>query len=137
GKTERVQIGGTGRCVTGRFLAPAAREPVDWSKQTRSATLSLKLTRLPQPTGLDADSLERWKAVFWQSESGWARMRGSRSFPFEVAADGSFAVDDVPPGTYILSAQMVEAPVATAEPDALKRLGSSSSIEHEIIVPDA
>src|SRR5439155_20988112 len=71
GETQRVQIGGTGRRVTGRFIAPDAREPIDWSKQTRFATLSSKLAPLPQPTGLDAESLEWWKVDFWQSEQGW------------------------------------------------------------------
>jgi len=64
-------------------------------------------------------------------------MRGSRSFTFDLAADGSFAVDDVPPGTYILSAQMLEAPVATIEPDSFKGHRVGSSIQLEITVPDS
>jgi hypothetical protein len=63
-------------------------------------------------------------------------MRGSQSFPVEVAADGSCAVEDVPPGTYILSARFLEAPVATVDRDSLKGQRESSPIRHEITVLD-
>ncbi len=111
GQTTRVQIGGTGRRVVGRLVTTETNQVIDWSRQVHFAHLETKAAPFPQPAELRGEALERWTRDFWQSEEGRARFRSTRNFPLEVAADGSFRVEDVLPGAYELRAQVANSSV--------------------------
>ena len=102
GEVNRVQFGGTGRVVTGRFLAPPGRSVADWSQQLSSPALATESPPTKPPAGLTPDDLARWRLASWQSNV--ALCRSACNCSVQVRPDGAFAVFDVPPGTYELSA---------------------------------
>jgi hypothetical protein len=134
GTTLRVQIGGTGRTLLGRFVFPDANRAVNWSRQMGFASIATKLARLPVPSGLSAGDMQKWQMEFWQSEEGLARTRAMRSFPLEIQPDGSFTIEDVPPGAYELNAQLADSPIDPMSPRSLgKPLGF---IHQDVTVPE-
>ena len=86
-------------------MGQLAAEPgavIEWSKQTQHARLGAQASPLPMPPGLTGEAAALWEVDFWQSAAGRERLRQGRSYPVEVAADGSFRAAGVLPGTYTL-----------------------------------
>lgn len=106
GAATKVQIPGDGATVTGRFTLSDATQSVNWSRQLRFAALGTKMPPPPAPPGLTGAQLHRWEVAYNNSEAGRARMRSARSLALDVSPDGSFTVDDVPPGDYALNGQL-------------------------------
>lgn len=116
GKTTRLDLGGNGRLVTGQLAAPtAAAEPIHWS--FGQVTLSADLREPPLPPNLvgaaDDPALQpQWETWLksaagraWQTAyNGYlAESEKSSRFITNVARDGSFQIDDVPAGKYVLT----------------------------------
>ncbi|QDV38849.1 M56 family metallopeptidase [Tautonia plasticadhaerens] len=118
GEAERLDLGGTGRPVVGTLEAPAGRaEPVLWSFALVDVRLDLAVPPPPpeppaavrDDPGLHKEWWDSWRS----SEEGkrWAAAReasdrhrmSSPYFMATVARDGSFRIDDVPEGDYVLS----------------------------------
>ena len=97
GETLKLDLGGTGRAVTGRLLPPADhKEAVRWNQ----AMVSLQADLLAPP----AASTEADRAVF-------ETLRASRPhISATVDRDGTFRIDDVPAGGYMLSVHFFERP---------------------------
>jgi hypothetical protein len=135
GATLRVRIGGTGRMVKGRLAHPDASQAIDWSEQAAFGNIAVKLPRLPIPEGLTVEELQKWETDFWESEEGRARAKAARNFPLMLQADGSFAIEDVPPGSYELCVEIFKSPYdSTGRLPATAHLGS---IRKDVIVPQA
>jgi hypothetical protein len=106
GATTLVQIGGAGDLVSGRLVLSSPGQTLDWSKQLWDPILQ---TRLPYAPGLSLPARTEWLRQYEQTEEGRARIRDWCSYPLEVQPDGTFAVEDVPPGDYELSGQLLDA----------------------------
>jgi beta-lactamase regulating signal transducer with metallopeptidase domain len=90
GEPTQVEIGGTGRPVIGRAALNEAGSGVDWT--TAVCTLALKV---PVPKFKTIQEQRAWR---WDSEDA-----PQRFFYHALAkADGSFLIEDVPPGDYYL-----------------------------------
>lgn len=88
GKTTRVTLGGTGRPVIGQLQLPAgAKNKADWNSFMNQSFIykSVPFGAVPNPAML---------------------FRNSPSYRFPVQPDGSFRVEDLPPGDYVLSARI-------------------------------
>ncbi|APZ94454.1 M56 family metallopeptidase [Fuerstiella marisgermanici] len=117
GETTTINLGGTGRPVTGRLVPPADfKEQVLWNFAIINAEADLQP---PKPDDAPADVAddpvrragwwEAWKTTTqgqeWQQEyQEYKRIRDE--YPTIMATvdrDGSFRIDDVPSGRYVLS----------------------------------
>jgi peroxiredoxin len=106
GQTTYVTIGGTGRAVTGKFVA-VPYEPIAWHKG--QVSIDLKLPEPARPNDYnEMIFVERreWGGN-WQrhTEEGrlyekMERTQRGRSYRAKIEPDGTFRVDDVPPGEY-------------------------------------
>src|SRR5262249_14625582 len=95
GRTTRVILGGPGRAVVGRCQAPKDLGlPIAWS-QVR-VRLGLKAPHIGWPG--DEPVWETYRA-FLNTEEGKAYLRDN----LPVERDGSFRIESVPPGDYLLS----------------------------------
>ncbi|MBA3315469.1 MAG: hypothetical protein H0T47_19550 [Planctomycetaceae bacterium] len=115
GLTTRIDLGGDGRPVTGRLEPPAVAE-FRWSHAV--VRLNREVGRLTEPAGIAGDAAKRaaWRADWLKSDAGRAWLtanaalqrfdESSPSFTATVDRDGTFRIDDVPPGEYVLTARI-------------------------------
>ncbi len=97
GKTTSVEIGGTGRPVTGRLVLPPDLGLTFKDLETR-AYISTDRASRPRPAGDEAlDDDER------RRRAKARRHQASANFPVVVGDDGTLRVDDVPAGRYLLT----------------------------------
>jgi peroxiredoxin len=109
GEMTNVAIGGTGRVVTGKFVA-VPYEPIAWHKG--QVSLDLKLPEPPYPNDFEEMIFverRRWNDEWRRgTEEGrqYKKMEWeqARSYRAKIEPDGTFRVDDVPPGEYELRA---------------------------------
>jgi hypothetical protein len=95
GQVTQVSLGGPGRALIGRFEASKDLGlPIDWSKV--GVQLGLKAPHIGFPG--DEPIWETYRA-FLNTEEGRAYLRDH----LPVARDGSFRIEAVPPGDYLLS----------------------------------
>jgi hypothetical protein len=102
GETVQAQIGGVGRPVTGKLVAPPGVEIRSWSDQVTMAELHVEWDDYPMPKDLTGNAVERWKLEFEDTEAGRAWFRDQYSYDFKVGTDGSFTIPEVLPGKYRL-----------------------------------
>jgi hypothetical protein len=102
GKTAQVQIGGAGRKVSGKFLAPPGVVIWSWTNQVTLAQAFTDGVSYNMPTGLTGNAAEEWKLEFADTEAGHAYFRDSCAYQFTVGDDGSFVLPEVLPGKYRL-----------------------------------
>ena len=100
GETAQVQIGGVGRMVTGRLVAPPGVEIRNWSNQVTHAQLHVARASYQMPKELTGDTVNRWKLEFEDTDAGRAWFCDQYSYDFKVGADGSFTIPEVLPGKY-------------------------------------
>ena len=100
GETSRVEVGGRGRTVVARVVAPRDFDPEDLSIhstfeiETDQPSIPVEVMRLKQ-----ADATNAW----WDSPEGHAYRRGHYLFnKARFRRDGMIRVEDVPPGNYVL-----------------------------------
>jgi len=121
GQTVWVDIGGTGRAVIGRLVAPGVAN-VNWTLGMNSLRPS------PPPSNLLLDLANQLKAP----EKPASPRRSPSSYALKVEADGSFRVDDVPAGDYDLSIRIYERPAGEYRVFG-ELLGSAT---HKVVVPE-
>jgi hypothetical protein len=138
GETVQVQIGGRGRLVIGRLVMSDGSK-VDWSSQLIFGSLVTNLkkpTIQPPPNSRDVASRLRILDFFDESEEWRAYERATGTFPIEVAADGSFAVQDVLPGPYKLVVSISDsAYTGNGIMERVQRRTIASARE-DVVVPD-
>lgn len=95
GQTAQVALGDSGATLTGRirFETP----PAEGEKLSLQGSLHTVLPPLPGPM-----SAEEARA-FFQTPEGKARNRQMKIFAVNIADDGSWNADSIPPGTYRLT----------------------------------
>lgn len=136
GQTSHVTIGGTGQPVTGQLLAPAGLDhKIDWSES--SGSLHTK-TPLPPKTPDDWNTMTdeqkraRQQIVAAENKAYEEALKTMVRYPLAVLPDGSFRVEDVPPGDYQLDVTVSEPRtngVAVTEQPVV-------SLVHEFTIPD-
>lgn len=102
GETVHVDIGGMGRSVTGKLVAPAGLAIRSWQNQVRSAELHREWESYNLPKDLKGNEAEKWKLEFEDTEAGRTWFREQLSYNFKVEADGSFTISEALPGKYLL-----------------------------------
>lgn len=124
--------GPTGRPVVGRIIAPAdCGVKIDWAYGSNG--IQAYQPAIKPPEGLSAPEKFKWYQEWSQSEAGKAYLRGWRTYAVKIGPDGSFRVDDVPAGSYLLSIRVTEPPDPTQSSLAGELLGS---VTHTFIVPE-
>ena len=108
GETVKVQIGGAGRRIIGRMVAP---EGVKIKLAWQGSSSRRMYTDQPRPKELMGLSPEASKK-FWEDyqktdEYRKMRMEGI-TIPPTVEEDGTFSAVDVPPGDYLLTVDVPE-----------------------------
>ena len=106
GETYEIQIGGTGRAVIGRMVLPEEFR----GKETGLIIYGSLGTLRPRPEppseiAGDAERVKEWNKAFSESPEGQAWLEEAKRaihLSIYIEPDGSFRVDDVPPGTYEL-----------------------------------
>jgi len=102
GETAQVQIGGVGRPVSGKLVAPPGIDIRSWSNQVTIAELHVEYDSYSMPKDLTGNAAERWKLEFEDTEAGRTWFRDQYSYDFKVGADASFSIPEVLPGKYRL-----------------------------------
>jgi peroxiredoxin len=130
GETVKVQLGGLGRPVVGRVNLPADLASKGWT--VARAAFSTKQPETKYPQGWDNFTDEQ-QQEFWNklSETAeWKKLqRKMRDYRLTIEKDGSFRINDVLPGTYVLDASIADAPSGKASWGLL-----AASVNKEITV---
>lgn len=109
GATTQAQIGGHGGAlVSGKLTWSGAATNIDWAKQTFYPSFQ---TRLPYPPGLKGMKRAQWYQQFSKTEAGQAAIQSQVNYDMNVQSDGSFTIEDVPPGGYEIRVQLLKEPV--------------------------
>ena len=109
GETTRVEYAISGRAVLGRALPNSRELAVDWMNDDHTLTLLQ-----PAISGVNAEDFATRKAFLEArahsrySPEQWRLARAARTYALVFARDGSFRVEDVPPGTYELSLRVTQ-----------------------------
>jgi hypothetical protein len=149
GETSYVQVGGTGRMVIGRVVTDGIVEPIDWLREVH--TLSLKVATpveaaWPSKEEFSSDAdfdravetyFERTRG-FWLSDAGKALDRARRHYVLIFGEDGSFRINDVPPGIYQLSISPTKRRNANSPSVSQSPFGEPlASVSVEVTVPES
>jgi len=110
GKTTLCRHGFDGRVVKGHLVASGPSKIQDWTiiqnwKKGLNFRFSTQSLVPDPPKNVDASA---WAVQYWQSAEGNRARRASHNFAVSVQRNGDFQVEDVPPGTYELSADLHE-----------------------------
>jgi RNA polymerase sigma factor (sigma-70 family) len=153
GETASVILGGTGRMVVGQVSTAGITKPINWRQDIHTLTLRVPIPPeavTPERENFATDeaygeaikSYAERSRPFWLSEAGREAQRMQKTFVLLFHPDGSFRVNDVPPGSYELSVTPMEppAPIKTAGGGTVfpafgtKPIGS---VKMEIVVPES
>ncbi len=128
GETTSVKIGGTGRPVIGRIVVSGPDPSV-----TPTIVLASLASKLPDdaPKATDGAAFREWM----ESEAGRAQTRRQRSYSLRLEADGSFRLEDIPAGTYVLTVTGVPDKVVSVVTGTLDR-ATTERLTREIVVPE-
>ena len=137
GNTLAVKIGGTGGTVTGKFVLSDTSRAINWATQTRNAIISTIQKPPPVPPDLTGDARRQWVQAYRQSEAGMAESRAMHSYPLTVETDGTFTAEDVPPGSYNLTAVVLSLPVDESDMRGSLRAPRIGSLSEKIVVPES
>lgn len=109
GQAMTYDFGGGGRAMTGRLVAPTSyTEPIDFAWASGEARLQQE--EAPYPPGLTPDERREWYEQWKTQPDGRAHWLNEHFGGFKIDPDGSFRVDDLPPGTYQLSCRVEQPP---------------------------
>ena len=135
GKTTEAIIGGKGRPVVGRVEPPEGwKDPINFADR---ATVSLESNRPVEPVPVELvrapGSLRRlewslWSHAWRKSPEGRAYEASRVDLSATLNSDGSFRVDDIPPGDYRIS-------IRVNEDEGRRNPGPFASIGRTLTVP--
>ncbi len=138
GETVDVQVGGVGRPVTGKLVAPPGVEVRNWSNQVTIAQLHVEWNSYDMPKDLTGNAIERWKLEFPDTEAGQAWFRDQLSYEIKIQADGSFTIPEVLPGKYRLFVDVAQGYLGSGESSSPSLPGDHrvASTALVVIVPE-
>jgi hypothetical protein len=116
GGTVEVTIGGSGRTLVGKLALSQDLPGHDWRDDLQSLNQSDPNAPVFTPTS-DFAALQRFAR---ESEARNAR---APKYYLEIESDGSFHIDDVPPGNYVLDLKVAQ-PIASSPASASGPEGS-------------
>ena len=118
GETANPVLGGHGRRLVGKVqLQGGETSDVDWMRDVHKLTLVLPPPVTPPVTPQGTTAAEQqlaWNTfnnqqrAFWNSDSGRTREREERTYVLVFETNGTFRVDNVPPGKYSLSLNVTD-----------------------------
>lgn len=122
GQTTTITLGGDGRMVTGQLVPPKQHSGrIPWNFATIYVELFVPKSEWPEPPSdvqKNKEAAQKWWAALRESDAGKAKMADllkqqeeSRNHPshwVSTAKDGTFRIDDVQPGKYVLSVSFSE-----------------------------
>jgi thiol-disulfide isomerase/thioredoxin len=134
GGTAEVALGGTGRPVVGRFTGPDGTVPIVRFRDTTGLLLIRDpLPRKPGNASASARREQERQVRFRTIAERQALERLNKDFGLEIAPDGTFHADDVPPGRYQFSLAHFERDVVGETITFM----SSVVFQREVNVPEA
>jgi thiol-disulfide isomerase/thioredoxin len=106
GATVRAEVGGTGRAVIARIVAPEGGAPDADHIANSTFAVDNDLRPVPYPKDVlkNQDKDNAWLKQWWDSPEGRAYRRDNwfNIMSRKLQPDGTIRVDDVPPGSYRL-----------------------------------
>jgi len=127
GQTAHVQVGGAGRAVAGKLVAPPDVPIRDWTTQVPSAFLSAQTADYGMPKNMTDKAAQRWLLEYGDSPAGRDQLRAHYSYPVKIGGDGSFRIPEVLPGKYDLFISVVQGNLGSG-PDSPRRYGGEPQI---------
>lgn len=124
GKTTQLELGGVGRPVTGKLQPPPKfQDDVLWNFAVIEVRPDIPVPlhlEMPPAAQIDAEHRRQWWLQFLQTNEGKAsrptfdayeQIRSSAPFyTATVAPDGSFRIDDMPAGDYVMNVRFDRQP---------------------------
>jgi beta-lactamase regulating signal transducer with metallopeptidase domain/peroxiredoxin len=104
GQTSICQHDFDGRVLKGHFVTSDSSVIANW-KNSVSMNFGTKFALLEPPAKEDPVN---WEGNFWQPDEDNNAFRASQHFATFVEPNGDFRIEDVPPGTYELRADLYE-----------------------------
>jgi AhpC/TSA family len=133
GETARLQIGGTGRRVIGRLAIPEGVELSHFAVGYAHRSLAPVLPEPPTPDDFlvfDSERRAAWWDAFARTPEGRAYVEDrDRSYAVALRPDGTFRIEDVPEGRYVLKLPFEGLPRGTRE-------GRQAFARSEVVVPE-
>jgi len=140
GQTNHVEYAFQGRPVIGQAVADPVEAAVDWQNDVH--VLALKLPAAANRELLNREDYATFAAFrkaneeSFSSDARVAQARRARTFQLGFETDGSFRVEDVPPGTYELRI-VVTKPIEGERRDPFPRKEDElGSLIREVVVPE-
>jgi protocatechuate 3,4-dioxygenase beta subunit len=131
GETVRLQLGGTGRPVVGRLAIPDGVKLSHFA--LGSGALAPVLPEPPTPgdfLGFDSEQRSAWWDAFARTPEGRAHVEDrDRSYAVALRPDGTFRIEDVPAGRYLLKLPFEGLSRGTRE-------GRQAFARSEVVVPE-
>jgi hypothetical protein len=146
GETATVTIGGLGRAVIGRAVAPESLGADVWTENSIALILKIPTPGAPEAPNLDDfpttqefqaanEEYSRASLAYWNSEDGLSQQRLQREYRAMFGPDGTFRIDDVPPGEYTVKVDLVRPPkLSEGNPLKFTRI---AALETDVTIPDA
>jgi beta-lactamase regulating signal transducer with metallopeptidase domain/protocatechuate 3,4-dioxygenase beta subunit len=134
GQTASVVVGGRGKAIIGRFEAPEGWDkPVDFTDRCR-VSVSSNRGNSPYPlelirgkTSLNDHAWSDWSQAWRKTPEGRAYADARVAIAVSLAPDGSFRIDDVPPGDYRITIRVNE--------ENTRDRGPFAEFSREIVIP--
>jgi beta-lactamase regulating signal transducer with metallopeptidase domain/protocatechuate 3,4-dioxygenase beta subunit len=138
GQTNEVEYYTPGRQILGQAVPSPANILVDWPWDVH--TLTLKLPAVAGNGGVNRedyatfDAFQKANTESYAAPGRWELARQARTYSLRIERDGTFGIDDVPPGTYELRIGVTK-PNDDGQPNRFGRHEELGSLIREVIVP--
>ncbi len=133
GETVRLQLGGTGRPVVGRLAIPEGVKLSQFAVGHGHGSLTPVLPEPPTPVDFlvfDSEQRAAWWDAFARTPEGRALVEDrDRAYAVALRPDGTFRIEDVPAGRYILKLPFEGLSRGTRE-------GRQAFARTEVVVPE-
>ena len=137
GQTNELEYYTPGRQVIGQAVSSPANLPVEWAWDVH--TLSLKLPTLSGNGGVNREDYATFEAFQNANSESYVtaqrleQSRSARTYALQIQPDGTFQIDDVPPGSYELRIG-VTLPNESGRRNSFGRKDEIGSLVREVIV---
>lgn len=135
GQTNHVEYYTPGRAIIGQAVPAQPDVAVDWLNDVQTLTLKLPAAA-PQPVNReDYATFEAFVKANSASLQTPPQVNNARTYGLAFESDGSFRIEDVPPGTYELRLRVTK-PDETARRNVFDNGEELGSLVREVVVPE-